>query len=146
MTLKLTIEREVKPTEVLSLVWGTGALSWTWWKGASIYRPITVDNVVRYELIEINDIFAEGADIRETDHIFVVVDDPDYEEGSGKTKTVNLSMQRIIHAASRAMRGDGARIDEESARDMRTEDLGYADAIAGDAVLQLAVFGEIVYG
>jgi hypothetical protein len=145
MTLKLSIEREVEPDEVMSLVFGTGALSWEWWHSASARRPVL--NEAQTEVIDYT-VIAEPLEdiIDEKDRVFIVVDDPDEPEGSGKTIKKNLSLAAIVNAAGRALRGDGAHIDEESSRDMARENLGYADAVAGDAVLQLAVFGEIVYG
>lgn len=147
MTLKLTIEREVQPREIVSLVFGTGALTWEWWHGGSLRRPIIKEQpdgssrVVDHEIIERP--WDDGVEIQETDRLFLSVDDP---KEPGRVQKRNLSMAHIVHAAGRAIRGDGAHIDEESARDMAREDLGYADAIAADVVLQLACFEEIVYG
>lgn len=144
MTLKLTIEREVEPTEVAGLVWGSGALSWEWWDSATLLRPVL--NAGGTEVIDYTVITDPLENIIDGDRVLFVVDDPEEGEGSGKVLKRNVSLATIVNAAGRAIRGDGAHIDDESSRDMAQEDLGYADAIAGDAVLQLAVFSEIVYG
>lgn len=145
MTLKLSIEREVEPREVAGLIWGSGALTWEWWRGATLRRPVL--NADGTEVVDYTLVDDPTENIIEGDYVFITVDDPEEPEGSGRTTLKKkLSLATIVNAAGRAIRGDGAHIDDESSRDMAREDLGYADAIAGDAVLQLAVFGEIVYG
>jgi hypothetical protein len=148
MTLKLTIEREVQPSEVASLVFGTGALTWGWWGHVSLRRPTYEEPPEGGKRIADYEIITDPLEVPlfEDDRFFITVDDPQEAEGSGKVLRKTLSMASIVHAAGRAIRGDGAHIDDESSRDMAREDLGYADAIAGDAVLQLAVFGSVVYG
>lgn len=130
--LTLATYRTVEPKEVAGLVWGSGSMSWPWWSSAKAYRE--------------GHLVAEPWDNLEFgDTIRITHDTRDGDEGAFQGVT-NLTLQQIVDAASRAIKGDGAHIDDESARDMDHEDLGYADAIAGDAVLQLAVFGEAIFG
>lgn len=130
--LTLVMVRDVEAKEISGLVWGSGSMSWPWWSSARAYRE-------GHLVEEPWDNLAFGDTIR------IVHDRPDGEEGAFDGVT-NLTLHQILDAASRALRGDGCFIDAESARDMAKEDLGYADALAGDAVLQLAVFNEVVFG
>lgn len=130
--LLLKIEREVKPTEVLSLIWGTGGLTWEWWGGAAQYRG---EERVDFDP-DLNN--AEAGD-------HFVIEHADMHEPEGAPMiTTKVTMQEIVDAASAAMAA--GLIGAESLNDMANEDLGYADAGEADVVLQLAVFKEVVFG
>lgn len=132
MTLTLTIKREVEPRELLSLAFGTGALGFSWWHEADIRRG---DVRLRY-------LDMEDDDILETDRVRLVVEDPDLDDEA--TRVAVLTMQQLLEAAELAIK-KGYLHEPDAIK----EDLGYADAIEADCVLQLAVFGEeagIVYG
>jgi hypothetical protein len=143
MTLKLSITREVDPKEVAYMIFGTGMFSWgDWWRGGRMYRYAEDGKSIEMVDHPLDDdtVYAD------TDFYVLRVDDPDEPEGSGKAIKVQLTAGQIVEAAGKALAGDIVRLDEESARDMRTDDLGLADAIAADAVMQVAVFGKLVYG
>lgn len=131
MTLKLTLERDVEPKEVTSLIYGTGALSWPWWRSARWMRGET-------QLLT-RDYYTDQA--QEYDWFEFVVDDPNEEGGSGVALTRALTMQDILTAAALAIR-EGL-VNE---RDAINDDLGYCDAIEADCILQLAVLGSVTYG
>jgi hypothetical protein len=144
MTLSITIAREIKPDEIASLIFGTGALSWgSWWVSATWIRPDAdapdARRVIRRPL-------DDDVDLKEFDVIEFVVDDPNEGEGSGKTVSRLVTLEQMAAAASRVIANDGVHVDDESTRDMAREDLGYADAIAADAVMQMAVFDEVIFG
>ncbi|AYB70196.1 hypothetical protein SEA_ONEIAGILLIAN_86 [Microbacterium phage OneinaGillian] len=69
-------------------------------------------------------------------------DHPDHEEGTFKGNRW-VSNQQILNAAGRFLaEGRGG----DDAREMMSDSIGYADAVAADVILQYAVLGEIVYG
>lgn len=148
MTLKLEISREVAPIEVVNLVWGTGALTWPWWQGASLRRSVPGERSIGVP----SDAGDYTDTVQETDWFRFIIDDPDEPEGSGKTLRRDVRLGTIVAAASALLRGveqaNGAilRLDSEDTADMRIEDLGYADAAIADTILQWAVFGKVVYG
>lgn len=131
-TLLLKIEREVKPTEVLSLIWGTGALTWEWWGGAAQYRGE-----------ERVDFHPDLTDAEADDHFVIEHSDPNEAEGTPMI-TSKVTMQEIVDAVGKALAGNF--IGQESLKDITNEDIGYADASEADVVLQLAVFKEVVFG
>lgn len=130
MTLSMTITREVKPQEIVDLVWGTGALGMSWWHGASLRRRNNKQLILVSE-----------DDLREDDVFALMVDDPDEAEGSGRTLRKVLSFQKIADAASMAA-VQGYVTDPDAIYN----ELGFCDALEADCILQLAVFGRIVYG
>lgn len=134
MTLMMAITREVKPQEIVDLVWGTGALSWEWWDGAAHQRYSTS----RKKWLSV-----AGEEPLDGDAVVFTIDDPEEPEGSGKTLRKRVTMQQIADAASWAL---GAGYGQEDAKDMMTDSLGYADASMADLILQKAVFGEVIYG
>lgn len=73
--------------------------------------------------------------------IYVMVDDPDYPEGSGKTISRVLSADEI-HNAFQAI-ADSHLCCEDA---MKEDGYGMGCANDGDLILQYAVFGKIVYG
>lgn len=132
--LTLTVPRQVKPAEPVNLVFGTGALSFgSWWHRADLIR----DGKVVREILD--------HEVEPTDVIRIRHDSADGPEGDAAGLT-DLTLQAIVDAAGRALAGDGVRLDDESAREMAAEDLGLGDAIAADIVLQLAVYGELIFG
>ena len=116
-TLTLNITREVEPKEVEDIVTGTGALTWSWWGEV---RAEQRDDVSGYK-------FQHDRDV-----------DP---EGTMRGLTW-VSEQQIVDAAGEFLR----KYEGEDAKDARDESLGYLDAVAADSVLQIAVFGKVVYG
>lgn len=132
--LVLRMQRPVKPTEIVYLVLGTGALSYPWWAQADVKRLAGVG----YEMVA--DPFEKAT---ETDVVMIRYDDPSYPEGSGQTRTRVLSFQEILDAVGRAILKGYV-----YEKDAIAEDLGLCDAEQADIVLQLAVFGgdTPVYG
>lgn len=130
MTLKMTITRDVEPSEIVSLVWGAGALTMPWWHGASIRR---------WEGNRL--VSAPEDDVQPTDLLKLTVDDPEEPEGSGKVVSKSMPLQKIADAAGMAVI-KGYVYEKDAIQ----EDLGYCDAIEADCVLQLAMFGKVVYG
>jgi len=118
MNLEVKITREVQIEEVNDLIWGTGALSWSWW----------------------GDVSQEGS-------IYVFTHDgPNSKEGAHDQRTT-VSAAGIVGAASlwlseRAMAG-GLNGD---IRDAITDNLGYLDAADADSILQRAVLKDVVFG
>ncbi|MDF2915852.1 MAG: hypothetical protein K0S70_69 [Microbacterium sp.] len=120
--LTLAVTRPVDRQEVEDLITGTGVLSYSWW-------------------LNVED--APDAMGGTGDAFLFTHWEPDTEGGSVQT---TVTAQQIVDAAARVIKGDGAKVDAASARDMANDTLGYADSIAADAVLQLAVFGRVIYG
>ena len=122
-SLHLTISRPVDPQEVENLIFGTGMLTYSWW-------------------LNVGDVREDGALIGFSIHHWDRVDGSD-----AHTVTTVLLFQQIVDAVALVMAGEAkhAHITDEAMRSM-TEDLGLADAEAADTVLQVAVYGEAVYG
>jgi hypothetical protein len=134
MTLTMTIEREVKPEEIVNLVWGTGALSYSWWRGASLQRY----SETRRRWLPVTN----ADEAQEGDAFVFTVDDPEEDEGSGRTKKIRRTMRQIIQAAAEEIKAK--RVYDS---DAIGEDLGYCDAPQADCVLQRACFGgDPIYG
>ena len=108
------IFRTITTEEINDLVFGTGSLSWEWWR---------------------------DADVHENGSVTLTAENP--EEGP-ETITKTITKSAIKKAAEKALT-DG-QVSTEDAEEVKTESLGYLDANAGDIVLQLAFFGEIIYG
>jgi hypothetical protein len=133
MTITLKIEREVEPKEIAYLVFGTGALGYPWWG--------TVD----WGHEEDGEDFPieQGGDLdtaEEDDYIILQHDARDDDEGD-MTGKIRLTFRQIATAAAAAIRKGYVR-----EHDAIHEDLGLCDAEEADTVLQMAVFGELVYG
>lgn len=130
--LRLSIERDVEPSEVTSLVFGTGALIYPWWGTARWMRdgkrvPSDSD-VLRDALVQ--------------DKIVLHYDRQEDEEGTLAGRKT-LTLQQIVDAAGTAIR-KGYVYEKDAIGD----DLGYCDAEQADIILQFAVFEveEPVYG
>lgn len=131
--LKVITARTVEPKEVTYLVFGTGGLSYPWW-GSVTWEALVGED----EWGEITD-YADLDIAEPTDRLTIVSWDGDIEGGS---KTTVLTFAEIVAAVTTGVaRGllDG---DHEGV----LEDLGLFDAPGADLVLQLAVFGDPVYG
>lgn len=126
MPLKLMVTREVAPSEIHGLVFGTGALIWEWWGSAEFVNGETV--------VEAEEEMTEATYLR------IRGTNPDTE----RRVTYTLTMQEIVNAAGVVLAA--GKIHDESAKDVCSEDLGYADAGDADLILQQAVFGRIIYG
>lgn len=74
-------------------------------------------------------------------NVYVEVDDPDEEEGSGKVVSKTLTPAEI-HASFAKLKDSHLCCGETMAED----GYGYGCAFDADVVLQHATFGEIVYG
>jgi hypothetical protein len=130
--LALTLTREVEPKEVSYLVFGTGALSYPWWGrvewGTTMDgEDFPIDHTSDLDVAEPGDYYIIRHDTKE---------DP---EGSMKGRT-RLTAQQIVNAAAEAIRL-GLIYDTDA-----QQDLGMCDSEQADAVLQIAVFGEAVFG
>lgn len=128
----MKIEREVTPQEIFDLVWGTGALTWEWWRGAVPLRNGCI----------LKDWPTESDPLQPGDEIQFRIDDPDAAEGSGSTRTVTLSLADVVATVGKAQQY----IDPYTWKNMTSESIGYADAADADIILQIAVLGEITYG
>jgi hypothetical protein len=109
---RLTVE--VPDKDVWSAVFGSGFETWGWW------RDVT---------------YLDNADWDKPGRVQVVIDDPEYPEGSGKVIGPILSLHDVVAAINNCTR-DGH--IERGWDDW--------DACDGDAILQYAVFGDIIYG
>lgn len=127
MPLKLMVTREVAPSEIFNMVLGTGATSWSWWGGA-LFRNDDNDVEAEEQMTEHTVLHLHGVSPGDDD---VMVE-------------YKLTMQEIVNAAGVVLAA--GKIHEESAQDMCSEDLGFADAGDADLVLQQAVFGKIIFG
>jgi len=135
MTLSLKIEREVKPTEVAYLIFGTGVFGWApWWRDADIGN--FDDNGL--DFLPLEHPFETAS---EDSLIRIVHDDPNEPEGSAVFAVATFTMQEFLDRVSLAW----PHLAAEAMRDM-TEDLGLADAEAADIVMQYVVYDEIVFG
>jgi hypothetical protein len=116
--LMLNIRREVEPEEIDDMVFGAGGTMYPWWLDVERIHPE-------------DGTWLSGIKVRSWDG-----------EGEGEHfKISKLTNEQILLAVEKAW----IHLDDVAQRDM-TEHLGQADAIAADIVLQVAVFGEIVYG
>jgi len=133
MTMTMKIQREVEAKEIAYLVFGTGALGYPWWGGVEWGHEEDGEDFP----------IEQGGDLdiaEEDDYIILKHDARDDAEGdmTGKTR---LTFAAITAAAAQAIRKGYV-----AERDAIYEDLGLCDAAEADAVLQMAVFGELVYG
>lgn len=130
----MKVERTVTPREIFDLVWGTGALDWDWWRKAT---PLRFGSPIEGWQ------HAEDGLLQPGDEIEFVIDDPDAGEGDdARPRRFVRSLADIAEAAGKAQQY----ISAESWRDMAGDSIGYADAIEADVILQIAVFGKIIYG
>lgn len=134
MTMTLTLTREVKPEEIDDLVFGCGALGMSWWHGAEVGRYDHSLGITAWVSRG-----REDSRIYEDDLIRLWHWPAGQEEGREKTE---LALYKIIEAVESSKKY----LDEDVLKQMWEEELGYADAIAADIVLQMAVFGELIYG
>lgn len=123
--LRMEITRDVQVSEVEDLIGGTGMLSYPWW-------------------IEVDDVH----DIQGRLIGYTITHWQNGDEGQRPPVSTTLTLQQIVTAASRILAGlvKDAHIDSESAHDMARSELGYADAAAADTVIQVAVYGKVIYG
>jgi hypothetical protein len=127
-TLTIPFTRSVTDSELHDLIFGTGALSWSWWVGA---KYTTKDASPEGEWVSLT--FTHW--------------DPNEgnREGSDITST-RVSPQQIVDAVAECYTLIES-VDPQAAQEiLNPGDLGVLDAQAADAVLQTAVFGEVVYG
>lgn len=129
--LRLTIQRDVEPSEVTSLVFGTGALTYPWWGMTRWMR--------KGKRVQDGDILR---DAQQDDTILVHFDRKEDDEGTLAGRKT-LTLQQIVDAAGVAIR-KGYVYEKDAIGD----DLGFCDAEQADIILQLAVFEveEPVYG
>lgn len=135
--LTLSITRDVEPKEISYLVFGTGALSYPWWKDVDWVC------VVDGEEFPIEGEGYANLDTAEPDdYLIFQYDDPEDDEGTFRGKK-KVTFREVVAAAGIAIRKGYVREP-----DAIKEDLGMCDAEEADAVLQLAVFGgeDTVYG
>lgn len=139
-SMSLQTSRIVQPKEIIDLVFGTGALSWEWWRDAQI--------ITRCE-----DASGSSVDMRSLEDCDHIVDwfDPETTmvqlrhwsaDDPSKTVTSQVSFPQLVRVAAEALEHWGS----EDVQDMKTDSLGYADSLFGDNILQRAVFGATVYG
>lgn len=131
--LKMTIEREVEPKEISYMVFGTGALGYGWW------GRVDWVSVVDGEEFPIDDY--SQLDIAEPDDFLIIQHDARDDDEGDMTGKIKVTFREIVAAAALAIRKGNI-----AERDAISEDLGLCDAEEADAVLQYAVFGELVYG
>lgn len=131
--LKLTIEREVEPKEISYMLFGTGALSYGWW------GRVDWVSVVDGEEFPIDDY--SNLEAAELDDFIVVQHDARDDNEGDMTGKIKVTFRELVTAAGLAIR-KGYVQETDAIKD----DLGLCDAEEADAVLQMAVFGELVYG
>lgn len=124
LTASVTVE--VKPTEVLHLIYGTGAIGYFWWN--------TVVQKRDGKVVEFNPDL-ESAEAHDT---FVFLHE-DAEAAEMREKRTEVTMQQIVDAAALAAR-EGL-LDDENTSAVAAGEIGLLDAPGADVVLQLAVFG-----
>ena len=136
--LTLNVSREVEPKEITYMVFGTGALSWSWW--GKVARHVLVSEGEDGDDDEYGEVDDYGdLDVAEpTDRLSIISWDGETESGR---KTTTVTFKQIAAAVNDAV----ARELVDPASDGVKEDLGLFDAIEADIVLQVAVFGEVVY-
>lgn len=122
-TLHYSLGRSVDWDELHCLIFGTGALSFPWWHDVTITTR-------------------DGAPEGDWESVTFVADDPDTNE----PETYRIPPSRILWAFGRRYEGRNASELHPEILEAITSDIGLLDALEADAVLQLAVFGEIVYG
>lgn len=111
--LNVMVSRTVSPTEVESLIHGTGMLGYSWWKSVD---PTPTGYRIRHE------------------------------NGSAVV-TTEVTIDQIVRAASEWLGEQaGSHWPTGDIRDAISEDLGYLDAAGADAVMQLAVMKQVVFG
>lgn len=117
LTISAPLTREVKPEEIESMIHGTGMLTWSWWRRAPEKQ---VRNGVTGWLMRYN-----------------------CPDDTGKN-AMWIPEQGLVDAAAKYL-ATRAPLDSDE-RDARDESLGYFDAVGADSVVQIAIFGEVVYG
>lgn len=115
------------------MVFGTGALSYSWWGNLQWHAQVDEENWGEVES------YADLDVAEPTDKLFIRSWDGEDEGGS---KITEVTFAQIVAAVQSAL--SRGLLDVTS--DGVTEDLGLFDANEADLVLQLAVFGEPVYG
>lgn len=139
-SMSLPTSRTVTPKEIVDLVFGTGALTWSWWRNAhivTIHEDTTEPNVVA-RTAEENERINEWYD-PETTRVQLRHFSAESED---QLATSRISFPQLVRAAAEVLEDrEGGDVD-----DMKTDSLGYADAVLGDSILQRAVFGETIYG
>lgn len=114
-----TTKRTVTREEIESLVHGTGVTSMEWWRD---FERVDLPLGHGWKVIA----YRKG-----------------YDDGTLSRYTI--TDQEIANAFGQAL-SEGYLSDSSDVRDAQMEDLGYLDAMAADVVLQIAVYGEVVYG
>lgn len=135
--LTLNVTRAIEPKEVTYLVFGTGALSYSWWQRVTWQSVVDEDEDGEPSYGDVEG--RADLDIAEsTDRLIITSWDGEREGGK---KVTTLTFQQVIDAVGKAWHN----LPDWAQRDM-AEDLGLADSEVADVVLQYAVFGEPVYG
>lgn len=135
--LRMTMSRAVEPREVVDMVFGTGALSFPWWVDARLLtREVGGDGITIVET-ELN----PDEDPAVTGQEFIELTHWDGFEDLETTPPVKvlLTFDQIVDAASAVA---------TSAHDLHPDaldDLGAADAIDADLILQRAIFAPEVW-
>lgn len=132
--LTLSITRDVEPKEISYLAFGTGALSYPWWK------RVDWISVVDGEEFPVDPVHGDLDTAEQDDYLVIFYDNPEDDEGTFRGKK-KVTFREIVAAAGIAIRKGYVREP-----DAIKEDLGMCDAEEADAVLQLAVFGRVIYG
>ena len=115
-SMSLTMTRTVTSDEVVDLVEGTGALSMLWW--------VTIDRRT----------------IGETLGYYVQHWHADADGDDGRYVTSVVSDAEIVAAASRYLA-----LTPDTSLDL-SDSLGDADAAHADNILQIAVYGGVIFG
>lgn len=125
--LEISTRRVVHHRESADLVFGTGALMHPWWVAATLDEPGADGEWESVDLErQIDGDFSSDATILVTHW------DGESEGGAVRTR---LTLGQIAQAAARTLPNE-----------ILVDDIGLADALEADAVLQTAVFGKVVYG
>lgn len=116
VTLTYTTKRKVDPQEVADLITGTGALIFPWWLEAK----------------------------RDSEDWILTHWNEDTGDGREETR---LTAEKVVSALESAL--DGEYLSPEGDSDVLsalTDSIGYLDAVGADIVLQIAVYGSVVFG
>ncbi len=123
MTFTLNINREVTNEEIINLIDGTGVLSWEWWRYVDINENTQTVTFTAYDGI------TDGEVLKDFEVTFEEI-----------IEAVSIATQYVSPYDSNAV--PHSLIPDEAI----FEDLGLCDAGEADCILQLAVYGELMYG
>lgn len=111
-----TITITVKDEQLWSAVLGSAFETWSWWRDVS---------------------YPTGSDWETPGTVMLTLDDPEHGESDGVLLSRTLTIDDIVRGYQLLL--------QQFQFDVTPYDLDF-DAVSGDAVLQLAIFGELVYG